>query len=517
MKHKLFGSMLLVIFLAITGCGGGGDETSTTPTPTSAPAITTQPASRNVTEGQTATFTVVANGAAPLTYQWMRDSVNVGSDSASYTTPPTTTSDNGAKFSVVVTNAVDHVHSSEAILTVRSAMPSFSPAPGTYGTNKEVTINCTPAGATIYYTTDGTQPTTTSSSGTSSVKIMVYGSPVTTTVIKAMSVKSGLDSSTATGSYTIDNTAPCTLRDSGNITVTAHNQVIEGLRIISDGAAGILVNGFNGVLIRNCEIRHKNAAGIQATNAQHLTIENVAVTHTGAPDAGANANTALNNIFVQNSPYLVAHNVYVEKGSSGFYIVSSPHARLAYVEGHDFRGPYPRGQFIQFNLSDDCQVEDFYADNPPATSFVEDIINFYMSNNGVLKRGFINGNNSGSGAAVQIEDGSADVLVEDVDAIHQACGCFYAYEGIRAIFRRVGCRDHICVPQPPRNLPPASNGLMFGANTTLAEHIRIENSKYKGPLCPGGLVWDKNVFDVIDLTEVDFTPQEHISLSFCWK
>ncbi|PYU79906.1 MAG: hypothetical protein DMG50_22065, partial [Acidobacteria bacterium] len=35
-----------------------------------APSITTQPASQTVTAGQTATFTVVAAGTAPLTYQW---------------------------------------------------------------------------------------------------------------------------------------------------------------------------------------------------------------------------------------------------------------------------------------------------------------------------------------------------------------------------------------------------------------------------------------------------------------
>src|SRR6266403_1067958 len=36
------------------------------------PSITTQPASQTVTEGQTATFSVTASGAAPLTYQWQR-------------------------------------------------------------------------------------------------------------------------------------------------------------------------------------------------------------------------------------------------------------------------------------------------------------------------------------------------------------------------------------------------------------------------------------------------------------
>src|SRR5262249_40384544 len=41
-------------------------------TPLVAPAITTQPASRIVNAGQSATFSVAATGTAPLTYQWQK-------------------------------------------------------------------------------------------------------------------------------------------------------------------------------------------------------------------------------------------------------------------------------------------------------------------------------------------------------------------------------------------------------------------------------------------------------------
>src|SRR5215470_10040732 len=93
-----------------------------------APTITVQPVNQTVTVGQTATFTVVATGTAPLSYQWQKNSTAIsGATSASYTTPVTTSADNGAQFVVVVSNSAGSVTSSAATLTVNStsAMPQF--------------------------------------------------------------------------------------------------------------------------------------------------------------------------------------------------------------------------------------------------------------------------------------------------------------------------------------------------------------------------------------------------------
>ncbi len=92
-----------------------------------APSITTQPADQTVTVGQTATFSVVANGTAPLSYQWRKNGVNIaGATSANYTTPATVAGDDGTKFDCVVTNIVGNVTSSAAVLTVK-APGSFPP------------------------------------------------------------------------------------------------------------------------------------------------------------------------------------------------------------------------------------------------------------------------------------------------------------------------------------------------------------------------------------------------------
>ena len=82
----------------------------------------------------------------------------------------------------------------------KAATPTFSPAAGTYTSAQSVELNTTTAGATIYYTTDGTDPTTSSSVYASAINVS------TTTTIKAIAVKEGMDNSTvASATYTIVN------------------------------------------------------------------------------------------------------------------------------------------------------------------------------------------------------------------------------------------------------------------------------------------------------------------------
>ncbi|MBO4361324.1 MAG: Ig-like domain-containing protein [Paludibacteraceae bacterium] len=78
------------------------------------------------------------------------------------------------------------------------AAPTFSPAAGTYTEVKSVTITCTTEGATIYYTTDGTTPTSSSTQYTAAISV---GETMT---IKAIAIKNSLESAVATAAYTIN-------------------------------------------------------------------------------------------------------------------------------------------------------------------------------------------------------------------------------------------------------------------------------------------------------------------------
>lgn len=87
-----------------------------------APAITSEPAGRTVTAGQTASFSVTASGTAPLAYQWQENGTAIsGATSSSYTTPATTISENASQFTVVVGNSAGSATSTAAVLTVNAA------------------------------------------------------------------------------------------------------------------------------------------------------------------------------------------------------------------------------------------------------------------------------------------------------------------------------------------------------------------------------------------------------------
>ena len=73
----------------VSGCGYSGTPPTPKPVP-AAPAITQQPASVMVVVGQPATFSVVATGTAPLSYQWYMNGTAAGTNSNLFSIAQTT-------------------------------------------------------------------------------------------------------------------------------------------------------------------------------------------------------------------------------------------------------------------------------------------------------------------------------------------------------------------------------------------------------------------------------------------
>ena len=121
-----------------------------------------------------------------------------------------TTSTENITIVFTATNADQNVRLDDIVLkgvqaaVTKASTPVISPASGAVVSGTEVTISCLTEGVTIYYTTDGTDPTSGSTAYNPSSKPTVTAA----TTIKAIAIKDGLNNSDiATATYTI--AEPC--------------------------------------------------------------------------------------------------------------------------------------------------------------------------------------------------------------------------------------------------------------------------------------------------------------------
>jgi pectate lyase len=85
-----------------------------------APHITTHPLSQTVGVGANVTFTVLATGTAPLSYQWQKDGVDLPSENSAALNLSSVQFGDAGTYRVIVSNAVDTVTSHDATLTVNA-------------------------------------------------------------------------------------------------------------------------------------------------------------------------------------------------------------------------------------------------------------------------------------------------------------------------------------------------------------------------------------------------------------
>ena len=90
-----------------------------------APSITTQPASQSMNVGTNVTFSVVAGGTAPFSYQWRKGNADLaGAVAATYTINSVTLADAG-DYRVIVANSAGSTTSAAATLTVNQFTQSI--------------------------------------------------------------------------------------------------------------------------------------------------------------------------------------------------------------------------------------------------------------------------------------------------------------------------------------------------------------------------------------------------------
>ena len=137
---------------------------------------------------------------ATITYT--TDGSEPSSSSATYSSPIIVTSSSTIKAKAFISRMTDS-DTASATYTINLppsvvSTPTFNPASGTYSSTQNVTLSCNIAGATITYTTDGSDPVSSSTPYSTPIQISV------TTTIKAKASMRGMtDSDTASATYTI--------------------------------------------------------------------------------------------------------------------------------------------------------------------------------------------------------------------------------------------------------------------------------------------------------------------------
>jgi len=194
---------------------------------TVAPTITSQPSSQTVTAGQTATFSVAATGSAPLSYQWRRNGVNISGATASTCTTPTTSADNGALFSAVVSNSAGSMTSSSATLTVNAAAvaPSITTQPSsqTVAAGQTATFSVAATGSALLsyqWRKNGASISGATSSSYTTAATTTADSGSQFSVVVSNSAGS-ITSNSATLTVTASSSCPCTIWSTSATPATA--------------------------------------------------------------------------------------------------------------------------------------------------------------------------------------------------------------------------------------------------------------------------------------------------------
>ncbi len=285
----------------------------TSSAPAIAPVITAQPANTTVTVGQPATFTVAATGTAPLSYQWTKNGMNVGTNSATYTTAATASSDNGAKIQVTVSNSKGSAPSSIATLTVNAAStkPTITTQPAsvtvTVGQTATFTVVATgTAPLTYQWTKNGTNvgtnsatyttAATTSADNGAQIQVKVSNSAgstfssIVTLTVNAVATKPTITTQPVNTTVSAGNTATFTVAATGTAPLS-YQWTKNGTNVGTNSATyttAATTSADNGAQI---QVTVSNSAGSTPSNTVTLT-----VTSTLPPPSSANVLTYHNDI-----------------------------------------------------------------------------------------------------------------------------------------------------------------------------------------------------------------------------
>ena len=246
-----------------------------------APTITVNPQSQTVTAGSSVTFSVIASGTSPLSYQWRRNGVDIaGATSASYAITNVQTA-NAGSYSVLVTNSAGSVPSQAATLTVTSVSEPLLAFPGAEGAGANALGG---RGGDVYYVTS------LADSGAGSLREGIATAPAGgRTILFKVSGTIALNSTSAINKSTITiagQSAPGDGIAIRNITFSisdgAHNVIVRHMRLrpgASDASDGMWITSGRKIIVDHVSGSWGSDEIISASrDVRDLTVQNTFVT-----------------------------------------------------------------------------------------------------------------------------------------------------------------------------------------------------------------------------------------------
>lgn len=347
-------------------------------------------------------------------------------------------------------------------------------------------------------------------------------------------------------SFTISRPAgyqPVLLASSGPLNITQDNQVIENLSITAGTGDGCAIRALNvsNLTIRNVDIRHANI-GICAQDVSNLVINDVRLSSTSAPAAGPHCDHGVSEckftkskwanpdnrlaIKLNRAPASILKRISINKASGGVFTYKAHNTKIYDVVCTDIRGPYPRGQCVQFVNTNDALLKNFYSKIWKNQSRSEDNVNMYQSDNVLITDGFIDGNYSINGVGVIADTGSDNAHVRNIDLINTTVVAISVWSNDEAqvgknfLAENIRAKDTHCDSRD--GYKPSSQGLVFGMHPK-ASNPRYVNTQYFNHCrstvtwCVPGSYCSKGIGGSIDIREADFTPKAALALVFPWE
>ena len=239
------------------------------------------------------------------------------------------------------------------------------------------------------------------------------------------------------------------------------------------------------------------------------------------------------NIHGIGSSGAVIDRVRVQGGSTGIELHGCHKARLRSISARNMRGPYPRGQCVQFSQCDASSLSDFYCRNEANRSWPEDSISVWRSAHVSVRDGLVDGNNAPNGVGIMFENdraGATGGVVADVDAVRMGGGCFSGYPARELRMERVRCGWNHCTGSGGRE-KPNSGGQMWAAgrarNGLGSSGIIVDDAQYWSPCDAArpvtwqapGMTGSSSAYARIQIRKARFTPRTPVAkgMRMCWE